>query len=46
VPATDRPRVRFGDELGRIGELPDDLAEVAREVAGELDDGVPLAYPR
>ena len=44
VPATDRPRVRFGDELGRIGELPDDLAKVAREVAGEVDDGVPLDY--
>ena len=44
VPATDRPRVRFGDELGRIAELSDDLAKVAREVAGEVDDGVPLDY--
>lgn len=42
VPADDRPRTRFADELGRIDELPDDLARVAREVADELDQGAPL----
>ena len=42
VPAEDRPRVRFGDELDRLGELPDDLAQVALGVAADLDDGVPL----
>lgn len=43
VPAEDLPRVRFGDELGRVDELPDDLARTAREVAADLDDGVPMA---
>ncbi len=38
----DRPRLRFADELGRVDELPDDLAAVARAVAAELDEGVPL----
>lgn len=42
VPAPEVERLRFADELGRVGELPDDLAAVAREVAAELDDGVPL----
>jgi carotenoid cleavage dioxygenase-like enzyme len=36
-------RLRFSSELERIGELPDDLAEAAREVARELDEGVPMA---
>jgi carotenoid cleavage dioxygenase-like enzyme len=43
VPAPAMERTRFSDELDRIGELPDDLAQVAREVAHELDEGVPLA---
>jgi carotenoid cleavage dioxygenase-like enzyme len=43
APAPDVERVRFSDELDRIGELPDDLAAAAREVARELDEGVPLA---
>ena len=30
-------------ELDRIGELPDDLATVALELARELDEGVALA---
>ena len=42
VPADDRPRVRFADELDRIDELPDDLARVVRDVAADLEDGVPL----
>jgi len=43
VPSDDRPRVRFCDELGRLDELDDDLADVARQVARELDEGVPMA---
>ena len=39
--AADRPRVRFSTELDRIGELPEDLAAVARDVAAELDERVP-----
>jgi carotenoid cleavage dioxygenase-like enzyme len=35
-PPVDRERVWFGDELARIGELPDDLAAAAREVAEDL----------
>jgi hypothetical protein len=42
VPAPDMERNRFSSELDRLGELPDDLAEVARTVAHELDEGVPL----
>lgn len=42
APAPDAERVRFADELDRIGELPDDLAAVALEVARELDEGVPM----
>lgn len=33
---------RFSDELDRIDELPDDLADAARRVARDLDEGVPL----
>lgn len=40
--APDVARNRFSDELERIGELPDDLAEVARGVARDLDEAVPL----
>lgn len=40
--APDVERVRFADELDRVDELPDDLAAVARDVARELDDGVPM----
>jgi len=36
-------RNRFGDELDRIGELPDDLARVAQEVADDLGTGAPAA---
>ena len=43
VTAPDRDRNRFSDELDRVGELPDDLATLAREVARELDEGVALA---
>ena len=42
VPAEDRPRHRFGDELARLDELPEDLARAARQVAADLDEGVPL----
>lgn len=42
VRSDDRERVRFSDELQRIGELPDDLAAVAHEVACELDERVPM----
>ena len=44
VQAADRSRnrLRFADELGRIDELPDDLADAARQVAADLDDQVPL----
>jgi carotenoid cleavage dioxygenase-like enzyme len=40
---TDHPRLRFGDELERLGELPDDLADTARSVADDLDQGAPMA---
>ncbi|HVJ97010.1 MAG TPA: carotenoid oxygenase family protein [Acidimicrobiia bacterium] len=40
APALERNR--FSNELDRVGELPDDLAAVAHEVARELDEGVPL----
>jgi carotenoid cleavage dioxygenase-like enzyme len=43
VPAPDLPRCRFSEELQRVDELADDLAAVARDVARELDEGVPLA---
>ena len=36
------PATRFADELDRVGELPDDLADVVLEVASDLDEGVPL----
>ncbi|NLA34683.1 MAG: carotenoid oxygenase, partial [Actinobacteria bacterium] len=42
VPAADLARVRFADELGRIGELDDDLQAVVHRVAADLEDGVPL----
>jgi all-trans-8'-apo-beta-carotenal 15,15'-oxygenase len=42
VASSPRDLVRFSDELDRIGELPDDLAEVARGVARDLDEGVPM----
>jgi all-trans-8'-apo-beta-carotenal 15,15'-oxygenase len=35
---TSHERVRFSDELDRVDELPDDLAQVARQVARDLDD--------
>ena len=41
--SSDHDRNRFSDELDRVGELPDDLAAVALEVAREIDEGVPLA---
>ena len=42
LPAQDCERVRFSSELERAGELPDELAALAREVARELDEGVAL----
>jgi carotenoid cleavage dioxygenase-like enzyme len=42
APAPDAERVRFSDELDRIGELDDELAEVALDVAHELDQGIPM----
>lgn len=42
VPAPELPRVRFSDELEGLDSLPDDLARTAREVAREIDEGVPL----
>ncbi|HET8929074.1 MAG TPA: carotenoid oxygenase family protein [Acidimicrobiales bacterium] len=41
-PAPDVERVRFADELDRIGELDDELAKVALEVAHELDEGISM----
>jgi carotenoid cleavage dioxygenase-like enzyme len=41
--APDAERLRFSSELERIGELPEELAAAAREVARELDEGVPMA---
>jgi hypothetical protein len=35
-------RNRFADELDRVGELPDDLAATARQVADDLAHGAPL----
>jgi hypothetical protein len=43
VHAPEVERNRFSTELDRVAELPDDLAAVAREVAGELDEGAPIA---
>ena len=43
VSSSNGTGVRFSDELDRIGELPDDLADVARQVADELDAGVPMS---
>ncbi len=43
VSSSDGTGVHFSDELDRIGELPDDLADVAREVARELDEGLAMA---
>ncbi len=41
---TDTDHAAFGDELGQIDQLDDDLANVAREVARELAEGLnPLA---
>lgn len=42
APAPDAERQRFSSELDRAGELPDDLAALAREVARELDAGVAM----
>ena len=39
TPAPDRERVRFSSELARADELPGDLAEAARAVARDLDEG-------
>ena len=41
-PAPDVPRTRFADDLGRVDELGDELAAVARDVAADLADGVPM----
>ena len=41
-PARDVERTRFADDLGRADELGDELAAVAREVAADLADGVPM----
>ena len=35
-------RLKFSDELDRVHELPDDLAECARQVARDLDAAVPM----
>ena len=43
VSSSEGTGVRFSDELDRIDELPDDLAQVARQVAADLDDRVPMA---
>lgn len=42
VSADDRPRLRFADELGRVGELDDDLQRTVLEVASDLVEGVPM----
>ena len=42
APAQGVPRQRFSSELARVGELPADLAAVAREVARELDEGLEM----
>ncbi len=43
VSASEGTGVRFSDELDRIGELPDDLADVVREVAAEVDARLPMS---
>ncbi len=43
VSSPDLEHTRFATELDGLAGLPDDLADVAREVARELDDGVPMA---
>ena len=42
VAAPDLERSRFADDLARVDELPDDLAQAARDVAAELDHAVPM----
>ncbi len=42
TPSAPRDRNRFADELDRLDQLPDDLAQVALDVASELADGVPM----
>lgn len=37
-----RERTRFADELDRVGELPDDLAALAHQVADDLAQGTPV----
>ncbi len=41
-PAPELPRTRFAEDLARVDELDAELAAVAREVAAELADGVPM----
>jgi all-trans-8'-apo-beta-carotenal 15,15'-oxygenase len=36
------PRLKFSDELDRVHELPDDLAQCTLDVARELDAAVPM----
>jgi carotenoid cleavage dioxygenase-like enzyme len=40
--SSEGPGNRFADELDRIGELPDDLADEVRRVADDLLHGAPL----
>ena len=42
VASTDRARHRFADELGRVGELPEDLRTEVHRVADDLATGAPL----
>lgn len=42
-PAPDHERTRFDDDLGRADALGPELAAIAREVAAELAEGVPMA---
>jgi hypothetical protein len=42
VTASPGPGNSFAEELDRLGELPDDLADVVLEVARELEAGVPI----
>ena len=45
VGSQDLPRLKFSAELDRIGQLPEDLAAAARQVARDLDEGIPMDAP-
>jgi carotenoid cleavage dioxygenase-like enzyme len=44
--APELERTRFSADLGRVDQLGDELAAVARGVAADLDEGIPMISPR